>query len=284
MSTSASIPAVGLYGEAGSYPDVVHAEAIAARAPVHGWRISAHRRRHMAQLFLIARGAAQARADTRSLALQDHSFLYIPPSVVHGFVFEPQTTGLVLSFPDAVLSAIDPDGGPLRHMLNDTITGQAPDGLQRAAQTLHDAALTPSAFRSYKLIALAHFVLTELADIRAGQAASVQPAAGSGRLAALDTLIAAHMVDGWGVADYARALSLSAGHLSRLCRTSTGEGAAAYIEGRVMTEACRLLAFTRMGVAEVGYRLGYDDPSYFSKRFRKRNGQTPSEYRARFAR
>ena len=49
----------------------------------------------------------------------------------------------------------------------------------------------------------------------------------------------------------------------------------------VMTEACRLIAFTRLPVAEVGYRLGYADPPYFSRRFRLRMGETPSAYRAR---
>ena len=48
-----------------------------------------------------------------------------------------------------------------------------------------------------------------------------------------------------------------------------------------MEEACRLLAFTALPVSQVGYRLGYGDPSYFTRRFTRLQGQTPSAYRAR---
>jgi hypothetical protein len=36
-----------------------------------------------------------------------------------------------------------------------------------------------------------------------------------------------------------------------------------------MREACRLLVYTRASVASVGYSLGYEDPSYFSRAFRR---------------
>ena len=56
-------------------------------------------------------------------------------------------------------------------------------------------------------------------------------------------------------------------------------GAKAYIEQAVMGEASRLLAFTRLPMSEIGYRLGFDDPSHFSKRFRAARGLAPSAYR-----
>ena len=46
-----------------------------------------------------------------------------------------------------------------------------------------------------------------------------------------------------------------------------------------MQEARRLLAYTLMDVAEVGYRLGYEDPSYFSRAFRRETGLSPSAFR-----
>lgn len=72
------------------------------------------------------------------------------------------------------------------------------------------------------------------------------------------------------------------GHLNRLCQAALGTSASRHIEALTMTEARRLLAFTRLTVAEVGYRLGFADPSYFSRRFRAETGESPSAYRARF--
>jgi len=95
---------------------------------------------------------------------------------------------------------------------------------------------------------------------------------------------AARMREGGGASDYAAGWRVRAGQLSRLCRAASGMGAAAYLEHKIMDEACRLLAFTQLPVSAVGYRLGYGDPSYFTKRFRAARGQTPSRYRTRFTR
>ena len=146
------------------------------------------------------------------------------------------------------------------------------------AQALAEATRSAGAFRAQRVVGLAHVVLADLAErSQAGDDAPLP-----GRMQVLNALIAAHMAEGWSARDYATRLNVTTGHLSRLTRAATGQGAAAYIEGRVMAEASRLLAFTQLSVAEIGYRLGYADPSYFTKRFRKAQGEAPSDYRARF--
>ncbi|RJK96572.1 helix-turn-helix domain-containing protein, partial [Paracoccus aestuarii] len=64
-------------------------------------------------------------------------------------------------------------------------------------------------------------------------------------------------------------------------RAAKGHSLTAHLEAATMAEACRLIAFTRMPVAQIGYRLGFGDPSYFSRRFRRRMGESPSDYRLR---
>ena len=100
------------------------------------------------------------------------------------------------------------------------------------------------------------------------------------RLSRLTALVRQHMAEGWSVSDYADALSVSAGHLSRLCRAATGAGAQSFIERVILDEACRYLVFTDLPVAEIGYRTGFSDPGYFSKRFRAAMGTAPRSYRA----
>lgn len=124
-------------------------------------------------------------------------------------------------------------------------------------------------------------MLANLAETRLAARASEQRTKHA-RLFALDDLISKHISEGWTASNFASALSVSTGHLSRLCRAATGMGATAYIEQHQIQEACRLLAFTQLPVSEIGYRLGFIDPSYFSKRFRAARGQTPSDYRALF--
>lgn len=83
------------------------------------------------------------------------------------------------------------------------------------------------------------------------------------------------------VADYARELGITPGHLSALCRRQLGRSAGACLRERLRLEAKRLLLYTELGAAEVGYRLGFEDPAYFARFFRREVGEAPGQYRRR---
>ncbi|WP_298213344.1 helix-turn-helix domain-containing protein [Acidovorax sp.] len=99
----------------------------------------------------------------------------------------------------------------------------------------------------------------------------------------LEALIEAHFRAHWRVADYARALSVSPTHLSRVARTTTGASAQRLIEARLMHEARRNLAYTHLGMATIAYTLGYTDPAYFSRAFTRDAGLSPRAFRAQVA-
>jgi AraC family transcriptional activator of pobA len=268
--TGQAIPIFALFGESAPFPDILHVERIADRAPAHGWTIAPHRHGGLAQVLVIERGAATATVDGAALALADGEFLFVPPHVVHGYAIRPDTVGRVLSLPSALLS-----GAGITAALGRPVTGRADGMVAALAELLAESFAATGRFRTERLTGLAQALLATLAEAAPqGDAPRRDP-----RLAGFDALIAAHLADGWRVADYAATLSLSTGHLSRICRAATGLGAKAYLEQAVMAEAARLLAFTRMAVTEVAFRLGYDDPSHFSKRFRAARGVAPSAYR-----
>lgn len=277
------IPVFNLFGETGAFPDVVHCERIWDRARLHDWLIAPHRHREMAQMFLMRQGVAQVRLDGRESRLEDGEFLFVPAQVVHGFAFRQGSEGLVLSFPLNVVSGAGP--AALQAQLARAFIGRADGPAAGLADRLAEVFAATGAFRGQILVALAHALLASLAEIglRADAAGDTLVRR---RMAEFDRLLARHLQEGWqagwGASAFASALSITPGHLNRICRMATGEGAARHIETARMTEASRLLAFTRLPVAEIGYRLGYADPAYFSRRFRSARGDTPSEYRARF--
>lgn len=81
----------------------------------------------------------------------------------------------------------------------------------------------------------------------------------------------------------AAGLCVSADHLSATLRALTGKTAMQHIQDRLLLEARRLLAHSRLDVAEIAYDLGYKDVSYFGRVFRKHEGVPPGEFRKRFA-
>jgi AraC family transcriptional activator of pobA len=92
-------------------------------------------------------------------------------------------------------------------------------------------------------------------------------------------LIELHFLEHWQVRDYAEALSISTTHLSRLTRATTGHSALRLIEARLMREARRNLAYTNLSVSTIAYSLGYTDPAYFTRAFKRDSGLSPRAFR-----
>jgi AraC-like DNA-binding protein len=82
------------------------------------------------------------------------------------------------------------------------------------------------------------------------------------------------------VADYARDLAVTPGHLNALCRRFLGRSAKAVIQDRLAAEARRVLLYSDESAARVGYSLGFRDPSYFTRFFRRVTGRSPTAFRA----
>jgi AraC family transcriptional activator of pobA len=80
-------------------------------------------------------------------------------------------------------------------------------------------------------------------------------------------------------AHYARALGVTVGHLNQLARLHLGRGSGAAIRERLSLEARRQLAHTDLTAAEVAFALGFKDPAYFSRFFRRATSVSPTEYR-----
>jgi len=81
------------------------------------------------------------------------------------------------------------------------------------------------------------------------------------------------------VSEYAAQLGLTPGHLSTLCRTHTQRSAGATIRARIVAEARKLLLYSDLSAAAIGDRLGFDDPAYFARFFRRETGIPPTRFR-----
>lgn len=68
-------------------------------------------------------------------------------------------------------------------------------------------------------------------------------------------------------------------YLSKIYKSETGEGLGDYIIRKRMERALYLLKHTNKKIYEITAELGYQNPQYFSKMFRKHYGMTPNEYR-----
>lgn len=72
---------------------------------------------------------------------------------------------------------------------------------------------------------------------------------------------------------------LSRNYFCYLFKKETGQNLWAYLTDNRLAKAKELLRTTQDKTYAIAYQVGYDNPSYFSKLFKKGTGMTPNEYR-----
>lgn len=73
-------------------------------------------------------------------------------------------------------------------------------------------------------------------------------------------------------------LGLSRNHLHRKLKSLTGQSPVEFIKAIRMSYAAHLLSTGKWSVSEVGYKVGYNTPSYFSSSFTAHFGMPPTTY------
>ncbi|WP_447643033.1 MULTISPECIES: helix-turn-helix domain-containing protein [Chitinophagaceae] len=79
---------------------------------------------------------------------------------------------------------------------------------------------------------------------------------------------------------YADKLHLQPRRLNDIVKNNTGQSVHEIIEERLLTESKILLSSSAMTVKEISYHLGFNDPSYFNRFFKRNTRQTPVQFRA----
>ncbi|MFW5415594.1 helix-turn-helix domain-containing protein [Nocardiopsis sp. CNT-189] len=132
------------------------------------------------------------------------------------------------------------------------------------------------------LRAYLHILLTRAAR-SAGRGPAARPSAAADAPAErfLRLLDGPAAAAGMTVAEAAAGLGVTPGHLADAVKRSTGRTPGALLRGARTLEAKRLLSGTGLTVAAVARAVGFTDPAYFCRFFRRETGSSPGEYRRR---
>ena len=82
----------------------------------------------------------------------------------------------------------------------------------------------------------------------------------------------------WSIDALADSLHVNAYYLSHLFKEYTGQCFTDYLAERRIERAVELMRTTDLSLAQIGERVGYSDPNYFSRVFKKRRGVGPREF------
>ena len=87
----------------------------------------------------------------------------------------------------------------------------------------------------------------------------------------------------YSLAQFAKVLSTTEIKLNELAKLHAGKTAQNVIYGLIASEAKRLLTYENLSVKEVAYKLGFNDPFYFSNFFKKHTKLSPKSYQEQYA-
>lgn len=287
------IPRFFLYGDAGLVRDAefFHIEDIRSRSERYDWQIGSHTHPGLYQLVFFLDGGGKVTLDEACEQVCSPTVVVIPPGAVHAFAFEPATHGYVLTLAEAMLFESARQSGQrfaetlfCRPALL-RLEAESPSTRRLAAllDLLQDEfrALEPGRTQMVEWQVWSVLMLLTRQQLSICGTASRAERARSELFARFRSLLESRYAEHWPVARYAEALHTSERTLNRLSHRIAECSAFELIQQRVVLEARRKLAYIVAPVSRLAYELGFEDPAYFCRFFRKRTGMTPSEFRRR---
>ena len=286
---SRDIPRFALYGEQtrAEGAEFVHVELIETRSRLYDWHIGTHIHHGLFQVLFLLDGQVSASIGDTVRDCAGPVAITIHPALAHGFEFSKKAQGYVLTVDQQVLFAANREHGDLFAPLfvAPLAIDLKPAGAARARiealleQLLLEAAW-PRQGHDLMLEWLARSALLLL--VRAQAEHRLADRSGQGDFALYtrfrDT-VEQRYKEQWQVGRYAAALRVTPTRLNRLCLRIAGSSAFEIAQERLLLEACRQLTYLPASITTIAYELGFQDPAYFSRLFKKRFGVTPSEYR-----
>lgn len=283
------ISSYGLYQEEPSSndPELIHIENIRTRAELFDWTIRIHNHPNMFQLVYVERGYVRIHVDGYDTEQEGPCLVTIPHSVAHGFEFSETTTcGLVVTVSQILV-------------MEERFQRECPfyDDLFSKAH-INSLTFSETEFFNYVLKQLREeyeqeypgrnvmfewLLFSLLTKVGRKLEASTHNQKKSGRYEVrfkrLSAMIEQHYKEHQKIQFYADQLHTTCMGINRTCNVVAGKSLNELLQNRLILEAQRYLIYTSAPASLIAYDLGFKDPAYFSRFFKRRVGLTPGEFR-----
>ncbi len=295
--TLTAVPYFHLYGEVERFddPGFVHLETIESRSRLNNWEILAHQHEALDQMLVLRSGGVVAHIEGQTLRAKGPLVVHVPAATVHGFHFSDDVDGDVLTFATQLGQSVLPAHAP-RGLLPDAPFLLPLDAgqLARVGPLVDSLRIETSGHERGRIAAASWAVALLLLQVGRWQADHMPPPDGDGhggrdgrpdqrgnaRALAFRQLVDRHFAEQRPLSFYADALALTEKTLARLCLARFGCTPQQYLHRRLLLESQRMLVYGNATVAQIAQDLGFADPSYFTRFYRRMTGTLPSANRA----
>lgn len=232
-------------------------------------------------LMWFTRGQGRMTISGRACGYGPHNLIFLPPKTMHGFSTMGPVLGSVVFLPDDI--AFEWPSEALHVRLIDVqrqreLTGMI-DAMSREASSGSERANSALFYHAGLLSVWLTRLSTDAAKPQMTSHAIRAETAAQRLMEAFTALIERDFRNPEGVQHYAKLLGVTPTHLSRVCRKVTGAPALDILTDRRHFEARRLLKDSRLQISDIARQSGFASAAYFTRAFRARTGQSPTEFR-----
>lgn len=280
-------PEVDFYGEPLAWPasEFVHSERLVERSQFHDWKIRPHRHNDFAQIFLVLKGKGRACLDSSWHDVVSPCLLVIPERVVHEFEWDRDSDGYVLSVQLSLIKLISKDMKTIPAAFTNPAIADISTSRRFICSLfaeIHSETTNRTQFKDDSIESLVRLLgIWLLRNSKPTSSASRSPGRARKHFNRFEGLVDEHFRSHWSVADYAGSVGITPAHLGTVCRKTVGKSALDVIHAHLLLAARRELVYTEKNIAGIAHYLGFTDPSYFTRFFKRATGITPSEFRRR---
>lgn len=286
------IPVFKLYGETQHWPtpDLLHCESIPERSQLHNWLIKPHRHTDLVHILYIEQGSVEWELEGTLYQLYGATIIIVPEMTIHGFRFSSDVQGQIITLAKPLADHLHQTANTL-----DTLTNAKFYRFSDASQALPITSLITHISHEYQRPAFGRSLLlealTQALVIELSRLISTRPTnhndplyqKGNHHFSRFQTLIEQHYREQPSLEAFAKKLEISSAHLNLVCRKLAGSSALQLLHERILLESKRQLTYTNMTIAQVADSLGFSEPAYFTRFFKRNTSLSPSVFRKRQA-
>lgn len=247
---------------------------------------------HRHDFFLVLalnKGQGNHEIDFTSYKIVDHTIFFLRPGQVHQLTLKAGSTGYLVQFrPEFYYPLNRASGQLLRKTSNMNFCKLDAAGFKKLFSILADIFREYSDKQEgYDEIIRANLGIFFIELIRHRKTSKTSPAKKATlyeqeRLEEFLELLDLHLTTRKQVAHYTDLMNLSPYQLNEITKATLGKTSSALINEHIILEAKRHLLATPNQIKDIADQLGYEDPSYFIRFFRKHTGYSPEAFRHNF--
>lgn len=242
-------------------------------------------------IFWIESGEATHATEYVEYSLKADTILFVPPGLKHRMYIDQSVGGTYILFNEEFIQYNPKNHVPLKEyrLFNNpdfksliTVVPETRQKLKNINDLIFDELRTPDDYSQDIVLNLLHLFLLESRRIfdQQNQEGIEKPSeTPDSTIIQFKLLIENNYQTQKNVSAYAQLLHMSPSCLNEVAKRTTGITAGELIRNRVIDQTKKLLYSSAMSGKEIAFDLGFDDPAYFSRFFRKYTGTTLKEFR-----